>query len=208
MIGKDYLNDVDTRSNPFKILKLFGNQYIKQTEIYVSSHNEQKLQACWNSLIKSNLLTGRFPKIIVRGINVNSLVPSQPIGCEQTDLGSKNRLNNMIDWIGKNNLSCDFCYSYENGIIELVDIDIGEQVYEDICYLNCYDYNNKRFYEANSHSYAVVQIPKKFYDLCVKLNQEITIGQDPKSVLKCINLIHFLPFLYIKKVVGLIEKLY
>ncbi len=159
-------------NSPFKILNLFGTNEYKPIEIYVSSHNVQKLQACWNNFVF--LLQNH--NVVVNGINVDSNIPEQPIGEEQTDLGSQNRLNNMIDFLTSNNINYDYCCSYENGIIiKHAELDEFDDI-SDVCFLNMFVNSKKNIHKSNS-SFISVKILKKFYVLCLQYDQKKTIGQ-------------------------------
>jgi hypothetical protein len=104
----EHLKKID--NSPFVILELFGSSQYVSKKIYVSSHNEQKLQAAWNQYSKNE------EKFVVYVVNVSSDVPNQPIGKEQTKQGSLNRLNNMEKYLYSNNIKYDILISFKNGI--------------------------------------------------------------------------------------------
>lgn len=173
----EHLKKID--NSPFVILELFGSsQYISE-KIYVSSHNEQKLQAAWNQYSKKR------EKFVVYGLNVNSDIPNQPVGKEQTKQGSLNRLKNMEKYLYSNNIKYDILMSFENGIKKNIN---------DICCDFCcisykrksknidheflqnidYEFSQNIDYE---YPYGNVIIPEKFYNMCLEFKQKRTIGE-------------------------------
>ena len=158
-------------NSPFIILNLFGKKKFNPKIIYVSSHNDQKLQAAWNNNIKIH------QHIIVKGINVNSGIPNQPLGINETKLGSLNRLNDMKKYLENNNIIYDFLFSYENGIMKNSDInsDINSDKYFDICCLTQQNFGSE--YINFGLSKDIVIIPKELVDKCVEFKQQKTIGE-------------------------------
>lgn len=162
-------------SNPFVILNLFGDIIKEKINIYVSSHNEQKLQACWNSFVGKR--NNHF--ISVYGINVRSNISEQPLGENETNLGSLNRLNNLIQYLTLNNLNWNYCFSYENGIVQMC---VGnDSIYNDVCFLNMsvnYKNNITTYYSnSNNNIDLIVKIPNELMDKIKETNQNITIGK-------------------------------
>jgi hypoxanthine phosphoribosyltransferase len=161
--------------SPFNVLKLFGENEYKPKIIFVSSHNNQKLQAAWNNYIKIYKNTG----VIVKGINVESNINPQPIGYEETKQGSFNRLNNMKKYLVSNNIEYDYLYSYENGI-ELIKSNESNESNKsnycrDFCCFSFQEYNMD--YIRFGLSLDNVLIPEKYFNKCVELKQQITIGE-------------------------------
>ena len=190
----------ENKQNPFIILNLFGDNIHEKTTIFVSSHNEQKLQACWNSFVEKN--QNHF--IDVYGVNVQSNIPEQPFGENETNLGSLNRLNNLIQYLTLNNFCWNYCFSYENGIVQFNDNDINinididndvnidnnvdndidnnNMIYNDVCFLNMainYKNNNVIKFSSNSNNKLdfIVQIPNELINKIKESNQNITIGK-------------------------------
>jgi len=139
--------------------------------IFVPSHNKQKLQAVYNAYYK---LYSKIDKcfnfnIIVKGINVPSNVPEQPIN-EQGMKGAKNRCNNLHEYLKINNIDFNYICSLENSVT----------IKDDICYDICNSF--VKYGEENikgeyySHETNVI-IPKEYVDVCIENNQNITIGQ-------------------------------
>jgi non-canonical (house-cleaning) NTP pyrophosphatase len=188
-------------NTPFMILKLFGNNTLTNKIVYVSSHNNQKLQAAWNwSIYNIYCANGQEYNynLIVRGINVDSNVPSQPIGIEQTKLGSLNRLNGMKKYLEENNLHYDYLCSYENGIVCL-----EQDVCLDFCcfsfmnlndtfrilygysgMMGLFDESKKEegIIKDSRYNYLlkdedIVKFDKKYYDKCLEFGQERTISE-------------------------------
>ena len=153
--------------SPFIILKLFGETEYKQKIIYIASHNNQKLQAAWNNYVKIYKNT----KIIVRGVNVESNIPNQPIGLEETKQGSFNRLNNMKKYLKINNIKYDYLYSYENGI------ELNSNNYRDFCCFSYQEYGINDVILLFGISTENVLIPKKYFDKCIESKQQKTIGE-------------------------------
>lgn len=194
--------------NPFVVLNLFSDcgkilpshkligssRFIphRKINIFVGSHNKQKLKACWVACVK---IFGTF-MIDVCGINVDSQIPEQPIGRYQTNLGSTNRMKNLIWYLNKNNIHWDFCFCYENGIIGIHQIDssaneleiiaeehIEKSVFYDVCFIKfASKYENIIAEEYHSDSLYLDQmsqtiIPKfVIYDV-INSNQTKTIGK-------------------------------
>lgn len=165
--------------SPFVVLNLFGDcvEYNKKI-IYVSSHNKQKLQAAWNYAL-ANIIDTSINEVDVRGINVDSDVPSQPVGIEQTKQGSLNRLINMKKYLETNNIKYDYLFSYENGIMKNDD-----NLCCDFCCFSFQQFNSALIkYGFSNQLFNVVQysnivlIPEKYYLMCLELNQEKTIGE-------------------------------
>lgn len=158
----EHLKKID--NSPFVILELFGSSQYVSKKIYVSSHNEQKLQAAWNLFAKHE------DRYVVYGVNVSSDIPNQPIGVEQTKQGSLNRLKNMKKFLDTNNIKYDYLISFENGIKKNND-----NTYCDFCCLSTqFHYSN--ITDCN-FSNEVVRIPEKFYNMCLEFGQEKTIGE-------------------------------
>ena len=167
-------------NSPFVILKLFGNtfEYNKKI-IYVSSHNKQKLQAGMNYAL-TNIVCPAINEIIVKGINVDSNIPPQPVNIQQTKQGSLNRLFNMKKYLKTNNIDYDYLFSFENGIMKNNNDECC-----DFCCFSCqslnsqmvkYGFSNKL--DENIYNYDnIVRIPEKYYNICLKFNQEKTIGE-------------------------------
>ena len=178
-------------NTPFVVLKLFGNVLLKPQIVYVSSHNIQKLQAAWNWCV-DNLSTMNYVRFnynyICKGINIESNVPSQPIGIEQTKLGSINRLDGMKKYLEENNLEYNYLLSFENGIIwtngyecqdfccfsfinyiQKTEISYGfsNNIKEDMIEGTIYNLNNCKN----------VEFEKKFYDKCLEFGQSKTISE-------------------------------
>lgn len=153
-------------NSPFVILELFGPKQYKSKKIFVSSHNEQKLQAAWNYFAHYSF----GDNFVVYGLNVNSDVPSQPIGEEQTKAGSINRLVNMKKYLESNNIEFDRLISYENGVKKNND-----GVCCDFCsHTQYFSGSNEINFGFSSND---VVIPEKFYNMCEEFKQEKTIGE-------------------------------
>lgn len=160
----------------FTVLKLFGDNDYKSIKVYVSSHDEKKLQVAWNYNVK----THKTYNIVVRGLNINSKLPKQLIGHDQISEESGNSFNNAKNYLIENCIQYDYLHSYVNALI--LDDD-------DKCYDSCFSYIfNKHedffilgynFYKntGNSHMFAATSIPKKYYDKCIEFKQEKTIGE-------------------------------
>jgi adenine phosphoribosyltransferase len=192
-------------NTPFVVLKLFGNVVLKPQIVYVSSHNIQKLQAAWNWIwYGNNNYCGNYDigglrfNYIVKGVNIDSNVPSQPIGIAQTNLGSFNRLEGMKNYLEENNLKYDYLLSYENGIV-LTNNDKCQ----DFCCFSFIDYKKPKkiqygssggftdyTIEGNIHNMSdisdisdisdtiyYVEVEKKFYDKCLEFGQTKTISE-------------------------------
>lgn len=187
-------------NTPFVVLKLFGHNTMVNKIVYVSSHNNQKLQATLNWIwsvnnnynIKFDTNGLRF-NYIVKGININSNVPSQPIGIKQTKLGSFNRLEGMKKYLEENNLKYDYLFSYENGIIWS-----NNDKCQDFCCFSYIDYKKpKTIQYGYSNGFSdftmegtinnmcdniifrkyYVEFEKKFYDKCLEFGQTKTISE-------------------------------
>ena len=167
-------------NSPFIILNLFGNTIeYKKKIIYVSSHNKQKLQAGINWAL-TNIISPGTNEIIIRGINVDSDIPSQPVGIEQTKQGSLNRLSNMKKYLETNNIRYDYLFSFENGIMKNEN-----NICCDFCCFSYQEFNSNTIkygfsnkLDENINNYDnIVLIPEKYYDMCVEFNQEKTIGE-------------------------------
>jgi non-canonical (house-cleaning) NTP pyrophosphatase len=146
----------------FKVINLFGEKEYQEKIIYVASHNEQKLEAVYNTYIK------KYPyfNVLVKGIDVSSDVSEQPIG-KETKIGSINRMNNMKKYLDDNNIKYDYCVSLENGI------NYNDEGYFDFCCCNVF--KNNEMFKGITTDY--IYIPKEYYDECVKLEQRVTIGE-------------------------------
>lgn len=168
-------------NSPFVVLNLFGStfEYHKKT-IYVSSHNKQKLQAGMNWAL-TNIISPGIDEIIVRGINVDSNIPSQPVGVKQTKQGSLNRIANMKKYLETNNIGYNYLFSFENGIMKNND---NNECCDFCCFsfqsLNSetikYGFSNKLDDDIIIND-DIVLIPEKYYNICLELNQEKTIGE-------------------------------
>jgi non-canonical (house-cleaning) NTP pyrophosphatase len=160
--------------SPFVVLKLFGEQSYNSKKIFVSSHNIQKLQAAWN--IGSRMYKDKH--LEVNGINVESEIPSQPIGHEETCLGSQNRLNNLIKYLDVNSIKWDTCLSFENGVVvESICETTKVKIYNDICYLTLKHYGTSPSEIEISSSKDLVIIPEDLVNICIQNNQTKTIGE-------------------------------
>ena len=157
--------------SPFVILKLFGEQLYNPIKIFVSSHNIQKLQAGYNTFIKQF----KHHNFEIKGINVESGVPPQPIGYGQTKTGSLNRLNNMIKFLDDKLIYWDYSFSYENGIVGVESSALDNSYWKDICHLTIKDKNSDLI--CNKYSQNIVEIPDEYYNICVRYNQTRTIGE-------------------------------
>jgi len=154
-------------NSPFVVLKLFGNtfEYNKKI-IYVSSHNKQKLQAAWNWAL-ANTINPAINEIIIKGINVDSDISPQ------TNQGSFNRLFNMKKYLKTNNIDYDYLFSFENRIMKNNNDGCC-----DFCCFSFQSLNSQMVeYENKYKSEGIVLIPEKYYNICLKLNQEKTIGE-------------------------------
>lgn len=188
-------------NTPFVILKLFGNLCIKSQIVYVSSHNIQKLQAAYNWCMKNlyykcdrnSFLSGINYNFIIKGLNIDSNVPPQPIGLEQTKLGSLNRLKGMQKYLEENNLEYDYLLSFENGII-LRQQNTWQDTYQDFCCLSFIDNKHNKqiqygFSGGLKHGLEndicciiknydkSVNFDKKYYDKCLEFGQTKTISE-------------------------------
>ncbi len=149
----------------FKIINLFGNEQCKNINIYVSSHNNCKLQAVYDSFLKTLKETKKDTNLMINvyGVNVESGVMEQPIGATETINGCETRYKNIKTYLEEKNIQYDYIISIENGLIGL----------NDVCYCIVSDCNKKL---NNFHSSEIVTVPQEYYDICVK-NQHVTIGQ-------------------------------
>lgn len=183
-------------NTPFVILKLFGNETLTNKIVYVSSHNVQKLQAalnwCFNYFFHLNNFfhPNKNFNYIIKGLNIDSNVPSQPIGLEQTKLGSLNRLIGMKKYLKENDLKYDYLCSFENGIT---------LTQTDVCYDFCcfsfisfiektkvwYGFSNKLKEMLinvdgtmkNRFDDSIVEFNKKYLDKCIEFQQNKTISE-------------------------------
>lgn len=194
-LEKINLEQYKNNNSPFVILNLFGHIPYNKKNIYVSSHNKQKLQAAWNKVKNSMFIDAN--EIIVRGVNVDSNIPPQPIGIEQTKQGSLNRLSNMKKYLETNNIQYDYLFSFENGIMKKNkdyklspfenEIMKNNKKYDccDFCCFSLESFVNKKTTYSFSDKIddecldlrKIVIIPEKYYDICVQLNQQKTIGE-------------------------------
>jgi len=121
------VTDVLTNIKPFVVLgieELFFNQmckyyntrgdmfHRKMNRVFVTSANKDKLEAAYEVF---NTKT-RSCQII--GISVDSNIPEQPIGMEQTKSGCHNRMLNLFDRI-EDKREGDIFVSMENGIYDI-----------------------------------------------------------------------------------------
>ena len=158
----EHLKKID--NSPFVILELFGSSQYESKKIFVSSHNEQKMEAAWNQYTKFG------KQFVVCGVNVSSDIPNQPIGYEQTKQGSLNRFVNMKKYLETSNIEYYHLMSFENGIKKN-----NENICCDFCCLTFQFHDSNIICLANTNDDVV--FPKKFYDLCIEFEQEKTIGE-------------------------------
>lgn len=151
------VTDLIKNFKPFKIIQIFGNLEYKYQIIYVSSKNLQKLEAVYNSFSE------KYPNkhFIVKGCDINSEVPEQPVGKDQTFFGASNRLENMKKLIQGN-----FYVSLENGVFNKDD-----HYFDYCCAIVCKN-NNIKIADSDT-----VEFPQKYFEICERLEQKITVGQ-------------------------------
>lgn len=141
--------------------------------IYVSSHDQQILEAVYNAFSIS-LNTN---SIVVYGLNVNSFVSKQPIGHEQTRLGCWHRFLNMKKYLDSQSAKYNYLVSIENGIIgNTIDNFVNKKIVADISYYGkIFDFSQNRIFETSSlclnDDKFRVMIPIEFYNYFCEIQQ-------------------------------------
>lgn len=104
--------------------------------------------------------------------------------------GSLNRLLNMKKYLETNNIRYNYLFSFENGIMKNKNIMCSN--YSNCCDFCCFSYQEFNCEKINfgfsnkldenssdnsSDNCNVVFIPEKYFNKCIELSQEKTIGE-------------------------------
>ena len=162
----------------FQIFPIFKNNLNNNKKIiFVASHNEQKLKATYDSL-------SIYHKVIVKGINVSSDIKEQPMCKTETSTGANNRLKNLYNYFNKNDIKFDVIVAIENGLVQMPDneyVDICHVVSKSFIFSNNRDnFNSGLHKELSSYDLGININPIidfKYVDICIRNEQNITIGQ-------------------------------
>jgi non-canonical (house-cleaning) NTP pyrophosphatase len=177
--------------HPFEVLKLDGlirdkllhlfdiepSDIIlpKQYNVYVASENSIKLSATYDAI---NKVLKECEKdnynLKVFGVDVPSDVPNQPIN-EETILGCKNRLNNLIKYVESKQLDCDFFVSIESGVYFDGELCLSTQV-RDHCYTIIVAKSDVHTATCQKMSTQFTVFPAHFVIESIRTNREQTVG--------------------------------
>lgn len=124
-------------------------------------------------------------KVIAKGVNVSSDIKEQPMCNTETSIGANNRLKNLYNYLNENNIKFNvIVVAIENGLVKMPD-----NKYVDICHVvsKSFMFNNNRenfnsglHRELSSYDLGIDINPMvdfKYVDICIKNEQNITIGQ-------------------------------
>jgi len=153
---------------------------ILEYTIYVASTNDQKLKAVYNAIshmLKKIHLGGQ--KINVYGIDVSSDVSEQPIN-EETFVGCRNRMNNLVKYIDHHCYKYDFLVSIENGASHDGELSDESKVH-DFCVVNVHYKNHDESGKTITSNIECESddktfFPAKFLIESVKNSKSITAG--------------------------------
>lgn len=141
-------------------MKQFLNDDKPVENIYIASHNDDKLKATYDAY------QHQYPNKIINviGINVPSNINEQPIN-DETVIGCNNRMKNLLSYLNENNIPWTQCVSIENGLFDNKDAHI----------ISITDKNTNKSTSNLIDTFTIV--PQIYVDMCAESNYTIPIGK-------------------------------
>lgn len=140
------------------------------TVIYVATTSQVKIDAV-RAAIQAISDQPQATVTILGYEGIESNVPEQPVGIEETRSGCLNRLNHLLRKLNETNKLFAFAIAIENGIC--LDCSCTKVLPYDVGIIKVYDNVNKQYSECLSER---VYFDQEKYDMLLKFNQAKTIG--------------------------------